>query len=121
MDLGEFKQKLDASREFDLAIPGTEAALRLRLPLTREVRSIDRTNKDDEALRAALIQRSLVGWSGVTLRVLGMAESDDPVAFDAALAWAWVEGNDHLYERAGDDILERMSKRRADREAVTKN
>lgn len=125
MDLGEFKAKLERSRELEAKVGG--ATFRLRLPsehawrvASEEHRRDDGRVKNEQASRA-LLQAAVLGWEGVTEGDLLLDGGTEPLPFSAEALGMLLDERQDIADELTLALMKRLSQRRGEVEAARKN
>lgn len=128
IDLNDLRRKTDAARAFKVEHGGV--TLECRLPTQHEVeveaaRSREHNGAPDAAfllrLRRALAERSVVGWSGVTLEHLAPGGGPEVAEFSAAAVPYLLDKNHDLTEQLMTRFVEERAARQAKTDAASGN
>lgn len=129
-ELEALKRRLDASREFNLPHPDGRRQFRLRVPLPWEqrlmlARSMVAEGKVElaQVMQFDMVMKSLVAWSGVTVKDAfhGVEDKEDPLPYSSAAARILLERDVALVDLLGDAVNERILKENERLEADAKN
>lgn len=119
MDFAKFKASLDKSRECEVEVD--EAKFRMRLPTEHAWRLAYELHKGTQAHARAVVEASLVGWSGVRARHFLVGAGDEAVDFSADAKVALLDERQDIGDELMVRLMEKVTERRSQVEAARKN
>lgn len=130
MDVGDIQRRAAAAREFEHAIG--ERRFRLRIPTAHEVQvEMLRAGGDDPGrqmvalavMQRAIMERAIVGWSGVTSADLLPDETGatDSVEHAPVLVALLLDAQPAVADELTNVLIQRVAERNARIEAARKN
>lgn len=125
MAVADLIARLEAARSVQIEAAG--ASFSVRLPTDHAWRALVQRHADAhgrlleaEAFRA-LLDEALVGWSGVTERLVDPAAGETPLAFDAQARRALLDHRQDVADEIAVAVALKLRERREAREAAAKN
>jgi len=128
MDLADIKRKAAAARQFVVEDDGRSFTLQLPTQYEIEVEAVRARLHDGDTdpaqltvIRRRLLERGIVGWSGVTCEHLALGGGPDSADVSPDAAALLLDAEPKLASRLDGEFIERLSERNSKRAEAEKN